>query len=79
MDTFVSAKYVAATFVPVSVQRNISANTTPILSKLGPTLRIGYIGHMHELITVLAKFVPATFVSLSGQWNISADTNLMFT
>ena len=52
-----------------------SANTDPILSKLGPTLRIGYLGHMYELIidNCLVKFVPATFISLSGQWNISAN------
>ena len=61
---------VPAAFVQVSVQCNISANTTPILSHLLPTLRIGFLGHLHELVTVLGTFVPITFVSVSVQWNI---------
>ena len=43
--TFGPATVVPATFVPGSVQWNISASTTPILFNLGPTLRIGYLDH----------------------------------
>ena len=45
---------------------NWAADRTPYLhcywSELGQTLKVGWLGHLHELSTVLGTFVTSTFV-----------------